>query len=531
MRVGRFCALAIAAVLAGGCRHAPPTVAPGPPVTVREIRLEGFDVLPVVVLDNVERVLPLQVGDLLTDEAEKAAGNRAVEILQNYGYPYAQVGIVREPIDATNTRLVFRAVPGTIGHFGSITIVGNRNVDDAIIRRRLAFAPGDLFRRSAIESTQQRIGALGLFKSVEIRATDIDLQPAEVPMLITVVERSPWRWNLSAGYAAGEKLGFEAGISHLNFFGAARRFDLLGRVSDIERTAEAAFTQAEAWHPSLSLSLQAREQEIEEPAFLVNSRSGQVAVGWQWTKRLVSTFAFASGLEESNVNESLDSILGLQDGMLNAWSADLDHRQLTVSETAALVGADIEGWPSRLLSLHVEQAGVWLPGTFNYFSLIGDARYYRRPFGDRVVLASRVRYGSIDPAGGEGDIPLLKRFFLGGANEMRGWGVFEVSPLSPTGEPIGGKAMLTAIGEVRYQVVPRLTAAFFVEAGNAWEDPWAVEFNNLLYDLGPGLRLETPFGLVRFDFGYQLKTLEGLRIDGRPQDHRWRINFGIGEAF
>ena len=35
----------------------------------------------------------------------------------------------------------------------------------------------------------------------------------------------------------------------------------------------------------------------------------------------------------------------------------------------------------------------------------------------------------------------------------------------------------------------------------------------------------------RIDVGYQLNRLEGLRIDGQPEKHRWRINFGMGEAF
>ena len=153
--------------------------------------------------DELRDDLPLRAGDALTDEVEKAAGERAVEILQNHGYPYAQVGIAREPIDATRTRVIVRAEPGTLGFFGPVDIAGNRRVDDRIIRRRLAYAPGDLFRRSAIEQTQQRIGALGLFKSVEIRAHDIDAQPAAVPTLITVEERTPWQWNLGAGIRRG----------------------------------------------------------------------------------------------------------------------------------------------------------------------------------------------------------------------------------------------------------------------------------------------------------------------------------------
>ena len=34
----------------------------------------------------------------------------------------------------------------------------------------------------------------------------------------------------------------------------------------------------------------------------------------------------------------------------------------------------------------------------------------------------------------------------------------------------------------------------------------------------PGLRLDTPFGLIRVDFGYQLRPVDGLRIDGQAAD-------------
>jgi outer membrane translocation and assembly module TamA len=91
--------------------------------------------------------------------------------------------------------------------------------------------------------------------------------------------------------------------------------------------------------------------------------------------------------------------------------------------------------------------------------------------------------------------------------------------------------MMTATAEARIRILPRVIAAVFVEAGNVWQDAWAVHVNDLLYDMGPGLRFTTPFGQFRVDFGYQLKPLDGLRIDGEPQNSRWRFNFGLGEAF
>jgi translocation and assembly module TamA len=502
------------------CAKVPPKVVADNPILVEEVRLEGFDVLPIDVREELPEELPLRAGVMLTEDVEKAAGERAVEILQNHGRPYAQVRLAREPIDEKRARVIMRAEPGTLGLFGPVTIAGNRRVDDRVIRRRLAYAPGDLFRRSAIESTQQRIGSVGLFKSVEIRAHDIDAQPAAVPTLITVEERTPWQWNLGLGYASGERLGVDARISHLNVLGSAERIDLQGRVSRIERTAEVAFTQSDAWHPALSLSLQARHQEIDERAFFVMSRGGQATASWQWSKEFASTVSYAATLERSDIDATLDRLLGLEDGMLNAWSLDLNHRRLTSADVAA-----------RSMSLHIEQAGGWMPGTFNYFSVAGDTRHYGRAFDGRMVFATRVRAGTIDPATGDADVPLLKRFFLGGSNEMRGWGTYELSSLSASGEPVGGKSVLTATAEARFPILKRLRGAVFVEAGNVWQDPWTLRLGDLRYDIGPGLRFDSPFGLVRVDFGYQLRPLDGLRIDGAPQKSRWRVNFGIGEAF
>jgi translocation and assembly module TamA len=516
----RRLALLALLLLATACRHAPPKVTTGTPAIVEEVRIEGADAIPLEAREDLRDDLPLRAGMALTDELEKAAGERAVEILQNHGYPYAQVGIVRESIDATRTRVILRIEPGTLGFFGQVDITGNRRVDDRNIRRRLAYATGDFFRRSAIEQTQQRIGTLGLFKSIQVRAHDIDNQPAVVPTLISVEEGTPWKWNLGAGYAAGEHLGVDARISHLNVLGSARRVDLQGRVSSIERTAEMTFTQSDAWHPALSLSLQARHHELDERAFFVMSRGGQAAVSWQWTKEFSTTGSYAVALERSDVDASLGPLLGLEDGMLSAWSLDLDHRRVAPAAE-----------PARAVSLHIEQAGGWMPGTFNYFSAIGDVRHYRRVLDGRVVIASRLRLGSIDPMGGEANLPLLKRFFLGGSNEMRGWGVYELSPLSASGEPVGGKSLLTATAEARVPIFKRFRAAVFIEAGNVWQDPWSMRLRDLRYDTGPGVRLDTPFGLIRFDFGYQLKPLDGLRIDGKPQTSRWRFNFGIGEAF
>ena len=68
---------------------------------------------------------------------------------------------------------------------------------------------------------------------------------------------------------------------------------------------------------------------------------------------------------------------------------------------------------------------------------------HRPHFGsDKYVLASRLQIGNIRPYGNaQSNVPFSKRYFLGGATSIRGWGRYEVSPLSD-GLPIGGDSML-----------------------------------------------------------------------------------------
>jgi outer membrane translocation and assembly module TamA len=135
--------------------------------------------------------------------------------------------------------------------------------------------------------------------------------------------------------------------------------------------------------------------------------------------------------------------------------------------------------------------------------------------------------------GGDVDlnVPFYKRFFLGGASSLRGWGRFEVSPLSGYGFPIGGLSMLEGSSEVRLPIFGKFGAVAFFDYGNVWSESWSIDLGDLRYAAGPGLRYMTPIGPVRLDVGYQLNPIEGLLVNGEPEQRRFRMHFSIGQAF
>ena len=128
-------------------------------------------------------------------------------------------------------------------------------------------------------------------------------------------------------------------------------------------------------------------------------------------------------------------------------------------------------------------------------------------------------------------LPFSKRYFLGGADSLRGWGRLEISPLSDTGVPIGGRTLLATTGELRFPVAGPASGVVFADAGNVWRDAWEVRLTDLRSNVGAGVRLRSPFGLVRLDAGYQLTPIAGLAVDGERQDRRWRVHISLGQAF
>ena len=57
-------------------------------------------------------------------------------------------------------------------------------------------------------------------------------------------------------------------------------------------------------------------------------------------------------------------------------------------------------------------------------------------------------------------------------------------------------------------------AVIFLDGGNVWYDQWDFNLNDLRYDVGPGLRYQTPIGPIRADLGFQLNPIPGLVVNG-----------------
>jgi outer membrane protein assembly complex protein YaeT len=514
------------------------TVNEGEPVRIVSVAFQGFDMIPPSHFESLQKDVPLHVGDPRDRQAVLAARDLALNELRDHGYPYSRVtSEENDGPDGKQASITLVAEPGPVANFGPIEITGNASVSDEVIRRQLLYKPGELYRRSSLQETQRRLYGMSLFQFVNVEAVNTEAQDAEVKTKVTVVEGRHQRVNLGVGYGTEENARVDAEYHHVNFLGGARSAGVHGRYSSLDRGLRLDFNQPYFFRPTFNLGAEGQRWYNYTPAYKSVISGGKISLTQVVSSRSSWTVSMSSARTSTSILIPIEDqpllyvdliALGLdpttlsQEGTLSAFGFDW-QRATTDNALNARNGYQI--------AVHAEQAGKFLPGTFNYSSISADGRYFL-PLGKRLVAANRLLLGNIRPFGYDpANVPFSKKFFLGGATTLRGWGRYEVSPLSGTGLPIGGDTMLSFSTEMRAALKGKLGGVMFLDAGNVWTDFRAIDLGTIRYAVGTGLRYQTPVGPIRLDFGYQLNPIPGLEVNGQPQIRPWRVHFSIGQAF
>lgn len=510
----------------------------GDPVRLADVQVRGLDGLPANRAAQVRARLPLIVGAPRDRQLVTAAREGVLNAMRDEGYPYARVGAVEDAASGgRDVRVVLTAEPGPSAHFGEVQVAGNSRVERGIIERELTFKPGDLYRRSLVQESQRRLYGLELFQFVNIEVLEPERQSQTVRTRVTVADGKHHRVNFGAGYGTEEKARVDADYRHLNFLGGGRSAGAHARWSSLDRGLRLDVSQPHAFAPHLRLGADAQQWYTYTPAYHSTVTAAKATLTHRETQRLSWSLSVGSERSSSAIEQDV-----LDDPVLYAdlIALGLDPTTRTQSGTLSAFGFDLQrnttdnvlnAHRGTQLAVHAEEAGRLLPGTFNYYALAVDGRHYL-PVGNRLVFATRLQLGAINAIGsGQAQVPFSKKYFLGGASSIRGWGRYEVSPLSGSGLPLGGNSLLAATTEARVRLSTSVGAVAFLDGGNVWASGHGFALNDLRYAGGAGLRYDTPVGPIRVDVGYQLNPIRNLAVDGSPQARRWRLHFSIGQAF
>ena len=193
---------------------------------------------------------------------------------------------------------------------------------------------------------------------------------------------------------------------------------------------------------------------------------------------------------------------------------------------------------------HYERFGVRYA---NYVRFDGDyRRYWKLRFHN--ILAFRLMGGISLPYGNSVSVPFEKSFWLGGANDMRGWQQRSLGPGGHSTSNVAydktGDIMLQASIEQRFPIYSFLLGSFFIDAGNVWLRKESADFPNGNFKAGSFFKqiaMDMGIGL-RFDFSFFIFRLDAAVPIHNPATNNWFnsqdfklsnsiLNFGIGYPF
>lgn len=466
--------------------------------------------------DRLRRALGVHEGDVFSREKLSQGILRITDLYAQKGYAAADVIPTTDVDDAGRRVDVGLSVSrGEKEYIGRIEISGNTKTRDKVIRREITLHEGDVFDSAKLQQSRQLLNRLGYFQSVTIgteRRPDTDL----VDLKVHVKERPTGAVSFGAGYSSVDKIIGLVSVSERNLFGTGRQASVSAQLGS--KVTEYDLSATDPWFLDRPITagfdLYSRRDILE--SYTLDSR-GVVLRGGR-TYRHYWQVGSEYRFESDRVRDVLDSAAPL--------IKDLEGTSVTSSITP-YVNRDTRddffnpttGW-RNLYSVQI--AGGPLLGDNDFVKLVADNGRYI-PLGKRLILLLRNRLGYVQGYGGK-DVPIYERFYLGGTGtDLRGYKRSEVGPKDSSGNPIGGYTEFLLNTEFQIPLQQVVRGVIFFDMGNVYAKNEAFRLNDLRKSVGVGLRLLTPFGPIRIDWGYKLNK--------RPGETSSQFDFAVGSFF
>ena len=503
-------------------------------------------------------------GDLLFDKSELLAATKikdngifSVDVMQkdivelqakygDLGYAYTNViprYAVVEKDKIVNLTLDFEK--GNKVYFGTINVINNTKSRDKVVRRELKIREGELYNETRKRQSQENIQRLGFFEEVNFKtstpADRLDQQDIE----IIIKERNTGQLQLTAGYGSVQGLSLGGSVQQNNFRGLGQtlgaRIDATKNRQDYSISLTEPYLYDTHWSAGFDVYYTENKERINYDNRVTGGslRFGHPIWGDDFRAyvryKLDKTDLFSNAYTDPLLFP-LDTARGsTSSGML---TLEYDTRNDRFSPSKGML-ADIS----------YEYAG--LGGDLKYQELSTRFRYFKNLFWD-VVWRNSASFSTLKSLN-DNEVPFTKRYQMGGAYTLRGFGsgtvgsrLFSQYRYDQIGQPLGsnpfaspgvseeerlrrsnlifgGTKQLLFQSELQYPLIKEagLNGVFFYDIGQAEDEIINTKF---LSDVGVGFRWLSPLGLLRFEWGWPL-TKDDLNRDAV------NFEFSIGPPF
>jgi outer membrane protein insertion porin family len=385
------------------------------------------------------------------------------------------------------------------GTLEGIQIKGNEKTKDYVITREMKLQPGGPFNVKDARRSMQKVYNLGYFEDVNMKLNP-GKDPNAVVLETDVVEQKTGTFSIGGGYSKSDGMVGIIELGDNNFRGSGDKVKLHwefgGNASN--RNYEVTYNRPwlDAKQTSLGFSLYDMTNEYTDYDG-ENSRStyDKRRKGWDVTlgrpqgEYVQNYITFkhrqdlyvepVSGADYSNPADPymVAHPSFLQDNFGLTRSVSL----MRVFDSRDNIFSPTEG---KRVSLSAEFAGKAFGGDFDYNKYSLETRNYFK-VGHDQVLAFRTMFGYAD-----GKMPDSGKFAVGGADTLRGYNDDEFK----------GNKMLDASAEYRFPIAKKVQGVVFGDLGNAW-DGEGYKLDDLKGSVGVGVRVTTPIGPIRLDYG------------------------------
>ena len=393
---------------------------------------------------------------------------------------------------------------------------GNKKTRDKVITREFVQKKGKPFNKFLVRRSVERVYNLGFFDDVNVRMLPGEQDPNNVIIEIDVLEHKTGTITLGAGYSESDGLMGIIEFGEDNFRGTGDKFKVHWEIGGKKKYKNYQISYLKPWidskGTSLGFSFFNREDEYtdynedgnEVAEYNKKSRGFNISFGrqtgeytrdyltlesrkdsYKWDDDDSSGYRYdrnagqGQNWDNGSHNFAAENYVGNNFGRINSvtWQKVYDSRDNIYEPTRG-----------RRISYTTQWAGHGLGGDFDFYKFTAEARMYKK-LGAKNVLAFRARGGFI-----QGDAPYSQLFTLGGADSLRGY----------EDDQFRGKYMYNATLEFRFPIVKKVSGVLFTDIGDAWDAPNVTWYNSkktFNYGVGAGVRVTTPIGPVKLDYG------------------------------
>ncbi len=527
------------------------TVEEGKEYFTGEIKVLGNENFPA---EELVALLKLKPGEVFTFEALRADARAGQDFYSSRGYIDASIrpqAVYNQTTERMDVNYVIKE--NRISYVGRIDIRGNEISRDIVIRRELAVKPGELFDGVKVDRSRERLYNLGYFQRV-----NIDPVPTSVAnvkdLTIRVEEKKTGEFMFGVGYSSiDDFIGFvEIGQGNFDLFnppyfmGGGQKMKIRAEFGTTRSNYQLSFTEPWLFGIPLSFGVDLYRRTWGWSDYDEKRIGGDIRLRRRLTDFLEAGLTYRlENVEIYNVDNNADQSIKDEEGtnLISSLTPSLtrDTRDSFLIPTRGMKN-----------TLSFEVAGGMMGGDKEFTKTNFSSSFYQTIIPGHI-LGFRFRMGTARAYGGTEEVPVYERFYLGGANTIRGFRYREVGPrqIDPnTGEfednPRGGDSMIMGSVEYTFPIWDMIRGAVFFDIGNVWMDNlwedtdtgqtdkflgnrWLKSLNS---GAGIGLRLYLPIGPIKLDYGWPI--VAGPPDEGESRgwnDTGGRFHFNIGYAF